>query len=644
MKQGIQSWHTLVRFVRYYFNIGGLLRTFFVPWRRERYESDQEGVWKWVEQGVFYLFAVVLGMIVRTLAILAGLITLLVLLILYPLFLLVPFNIRFESLVKNGSLGREWAYPVTYTLNKHGREMRNMAEVLVIDHDKAIDRIERVLSRSTQQNVLVVGSQGIGKTTRLAHLARQMYRDLSVPSLNGKRLVQLFPEEMEVATIQTCIKEAINAQNVVLVIENIERFNIIGILEPYLDSNHFQMILTTDWQAYNDDYKHRDNLMRATEMVEMYPPDEETTLMYLLDWVIGNGQQGRFDKEVLAAVIILTNKLMVNLAQPEKSIDILEELSGLGNAQISVGDVEALISEKTNVPLGVLHQDEKEKLLNLEDVLNQHVVGQQEAIHAIASAMKRGRAGVADSPKPIGSFLFLGPTGVGKTHTAKMLARYYFGAEHMMIRFDMSEFRELESMDRFIERLANQIEEMPFSLVFFDEIEKAHPDILNLFLQMLDEGRMHTPAGRIMSFSNTIIICTSNAGAVYMMENETESPELLINHIVGEGIFRPEFINRFDAAVLYRSLNRSSIESVATIELNKLNTHLKKKYDLEIAITDELIKTIARKGHDPKFGVRPLDRVIQNEIETYVADILLSGNFPANRIIEIDPKSIEPKF
>ena len=129
-----------------------------------------------------------------------------------------------------------------------------------------------------------------------------------------------------------------------------------------------------------------------------------------------------------------------------------------------------------------------------------------------------------------------------------------------------------------------------------------------------------------------------------MMENETESPELLINHIVSEGIFRPEFINRFDAAVLYRSLNRSSIESVAAIELNKLNTHLKKKYNLEIAISDELIKTIARKGHDPKFGVRPLDRVIQNEIETYVADILLTGNFPENRIIEIDPQQIEPKF
>lgn len=636
MNKSIASWHALIKFIRYYFTIGGLLRTFFVPWRREAYESDQEGIWKWVEQATFFVFAVILGMVIRTVTILVGLFSLLIMFLLYPLFLIIPFDISFESLVKNGSLGREWAYPTTYILNKHGRDIRHMSEVLVIDHDHALERIERVLSRKTQQNVLVVGSQGIGKTTRLGHLARQMYRDLSVSSLNGKRLVQLFPEEMNVDDIQTCIKEAIDARNVVLVIENIERFNIIGLLAPYLDNHHFQMILTTDWGAYNEVYKHQDNLMRTTEMVEMYPPDEETTLMYLMDWVIHNKEQKRFEQEALTAVIMLTNKLMMNASQPEKSIDILEELSILPSKEITVADVEVLISQKTNVPLGALHQDEKEKLINLEDVLNQHVIGQEPAIRAIASAMKRARAGVDDSPKPIGSFLFLGPTGVGKTHTAKMLASYYFGGEHMMIRFDMSEFRELESMSRFIERLANSIEEMPFSLVFFDEIEKAHPDILNLFLQMLDEGRMHTTSGRIMSFSNTIIICTSNAGATYLMKNDVESQDLLIDYIVHEGLLRPEFINRFDATVLYQSLNRNSIEQVAEITLKKLNAHLIKKYGLQISITDELVKAIARKGHDPKFGVRPLERVIQDDIETYVADMLLRGTTPPGGVITID--------
>ncbi|MCA9352980.1 ATP-dependent Clp protease ATP-binding subunit [Patescibacteria group bacterium] len=643
MKTGLQSWRVLVKFILYYFSIGGLLRTLLVPWRQERYSSTERGIWKWVEQATFYLFAVIFGFLVRSGTILLGLLTLLLACILLPIFAFVPIRISFEKLVTLGSLGREWAYPVTWELDKHGRDLRHMPEVLVIDHDKAIEQMERVLSRATQQNVLVVGSQGVGKSTRLGYLARQMYRDLSVPALNGKRLVQLFPEEMAVGDIQACIKEAIKARNVVLVIENIERFNIVGILEPYLDNNYFQMILTTDWASYDGTYKHHSNLMRVSEIVEMYPPNDEVTLLYLEDWTQSHRQQSRMDKTVLSTVIALTNKLMMNTAQPEKSIDILEELLTLPEEVITQEHVEQLISQKTNVPLGALKTQEKDILIHLEEVLKHHVIGQDRALHAIASALKRGRAGVADSPKPIGSFLFLGPTGVGKTYTAKMLATYYFGGEHMMIRFDMSEFRELDTLDRFLERLGADVEESPFSLVFFDEIEKAHPDILNLFLQILDEGQIHTPEGRLISFRNTIIICTSNAGAVYMIENETESEELLIDHIVRAGILRPEFINRFDATILYQSLKRPEIEEIATIMLNKLNTHILKQHNLEIIVTDELVKVLARKGHDPKFGIRPLARVIQDDIETQIADALLKDPTPKNLCLYIDPASIEPK-
>lgn len=639
MKTGIKSWHAIIKFILYYFSIGGLLRTFFVPWRQERYESDESGIWRWVEQATFYVFAVVFGMLLRTITIIIGIIVLLVMVLLFPLFALLPIKATFENLVKMGSLGRDWAYPRTWQLDKHGRDLRHGTEVLVIDHDTAIEQMERILSRKTQQNVLVTGSQGIGKSTRLAYLARQMHRDLSVSALNGKRLVQLFPEEMAITDIQLCIQEAIKARNIVLVIENIERFNIVGILEPYLDNNHFQMILTTDWGAYNEKYKHNDNLMRVSEVVEMYPPDQKTTVMYLMDWTNMNRESKRMNQDVLAAVVVLTDKLMMNSFQPEKSIDILEELAVLEEKEITVEDVEKLISQKTNVPIGTLQRDEKDKLIHLEGVLKEHVIGQDTAVRGIASALKRGRAGVDDSPKPIGSFLFLGPTGVGKTHTAKMLAQYYFGGEHMMIRFDMSEFRELNTMSRFIERLGDQVEESPFSLVFFDEIEKAHPDILNIFLQILDEGEFHTTTGRKISFRNTIIICTSNAGSRYMMENSTESQELVINHIVSEGLLRPEFINRFDATVLYQPLSRANIEKVTLIMLNKLNKHIRKKHQLEIIITDDLIKAVAKKGHDPKFGVRPLARVIQDDIETFIADALLM-DVPRYQCLFVDTEII----
>ena len=468
-----------------------------------------------------------------------------------------------------------------------------------------------------------------------------MHRDLSVPALNGKRLVQLFPEEMAAETIQKCIKEAIAARNVVLVIENIERFNIVGILEPYLDNNHFQMILTTDWGSYNQTYKHHQNLMRVSEVVEMHPPDDKTTMLYLRDWTYGNRQSKRMSNDVLASVVLLTNKLMMNQAQPEKSIDILDELASIADKEITVQHVEKLLSQKTNVPLGALNRDEKDKLIHLEEVLSSHVIGQKKAIKAIASALKRGRVGVADSPKPIGSFLFLGPTGVGKTHTAKMLASYYFGGEHMMIRFDMSEYRELDSMSRFIERLGTQVEEAPFSLVFFDEIEKAHPDILNIFLQLLDEGEIHTQTGRTISFRNAMVICTSNAGATFMMANDHESQEFLVNHIVSQGILRPEFINRFDATVLYESLSRDEIKRVTLIMLNKLNKHIMKQHNLEVLVTEELANALARKGHNPQFGVRPLARVIQDYIETEIADVLLSEPVPFNLSLIIDPEILE---
>jgi ATP-dependent Clp protease ATP-binding subunit ClpC len=636
MRKGIKSWKNLIRFVKYYFSIGGLLKTLFVPWHRDWYKREP-GLWGFFEKLGFDIFTRVIGFIIRITTVFFGIISLIVVLILFPIFLIIPFNISFEKLARIGSLGREWAYPITFYLDKHGRDMRKLPEYLVIDHDHALEQIEMTLSRQTQQNVLIIGSQGIGKTTRLSHLARKMYRDLSAPALNGKRLVELFPEEMSVQDIEYCIKEAIDAKNIILVIENIERFKILPILQPYLDNNNFQMILTTDFSSYHEKFKHNAALMRVAEVVEFFPPNDEITMLYLIDWCEQHSVTHRFPDDTLAAVVILTDKLIMNDYQPEKSIDILEELVNLKKKVINPEDVEFLISRKTGIPLGALNSNEKEKLIKLEDVLKSHIIGQDSAVHSIASALKRARSGVVDSKKPIGSFLFLGTTGVGKTHTAKMLAQYYFGAEHLMIRFDMSEFRELESMTRFIERLGAGIEESPYSLVFFDEIEKAHPDILNLFLQILDEGEMHTTTGRVISFRNTIIICTSNAGSDYMMANDVESQELLIDHIVSAGVLRPEFINRFDATVLYKALNRESIKKITRIELDKLNVHLNKKQNIMIDITDELVEAIARKGHDLKFGVRPLHRVIQDDVETQVADFLLkSDDTPYHVCIPID--------
>ncbi len=641
MKTGTASWKALWNYTAYFFSIPGLLRTLLVPWHRDRHVREK-GVWGFFEHLAFLFITRLIGFVIRLVTIFIALLCFVLLLLIYPIFVLFPIKLSFEDLVKHGSLGREWAYPITYHLDKHGRDLKKLPEYLVIDHDHAIERIERSLSKKTRQNVLVVGSQGIGKTTRLAYLARKMYRDLSVPALNGKRLIELLPEELSLDEIEYCIKEAIRARNVVLVIENIERFKILGLIQPYLEDDHFQMILTTDYSFYHEHFKHNQTLMTSCEVVEFFPPDDETTYLYVIDWCLQNKQMHRFSDEALAAVVLLTDKLIMNEYQPEKSVRLLEELASLPQEHIGPEDVEMVLSQKTGIPLGALQQDEKQKLLELEDVLKAHVIGQDEALHAIASALKRGRSGVVDTKKPIGSFLFLGTTGVGKTHTAKMLAQYYFGGEELMIRFDMSEFRELDTMGAFVERLSASLDEHPYSLVFFDEIEKAHADILNLFLQMLDEGELHTQAGRTISFRNTIIICTSNAGADYLMANDVDSQEMLIEHIVSQGVLRPEFINRFDDVVLYKQLNRESIKKVTRILLDQFNKYLFKKQQLKLAVTDELVDYLARKGHDTKFGVRPLARVIQDEVETYVADQVLRGNLPEDGIIHLTLKE-EPE-
>ncbi len=639
-KEQFRSWQHLRDFVVYYFSIPRLLHSLFIPWHRDTYKSEEGGVWGLMENIGFALFTRALGFLIRSITILAGLIAIFLVYLSLPLILLLPIRFDYRKLSKIGSIGKDWSYPITYFLDAHGRDLRLTPDVLVIDHDGGLKQVERALSRDHQQNVLIVGPQGVGKTTRLSYLAKKMYRDLSIPKLNGKRLVELFPEELTKEELHRCFHEAVNAGNIVLVIENIERFHILDVVETYLDVPHFQIILTTDNEHFNATFKYNAHLMRAVDVVQFFPPDRKTTMLYLIDRVEREGIRHRFPDDTLASIVILSEKFLLNDYQPEKSMDLLDELVLLDKEVVRPEDVEELIAEKLHIPLGVIRQDERDKLLHLEEVLNHYVIGQEEAIHAIAASLKRSRLGVRDEKRPIGSFLFIGTTGVGKTHTAKTLAQYYFGSKEFFHRFDMSEYRDLSSIERFMDQLGAKIEDAPYSLVLFDELEKAHPDLLNVLLQVLDEGVMHTPKGRAINLRNTIIIATSNAGARYILENGNVSKELLIQHIISERILRPELINRFDAVILFRPLSREEVKKVAILLLNELNVTLAKRHGIQVSIDPELVDALAREGYSLTFGLRPLRRLIQDKAETYVADLLLKGGIPESGIIHIDPKVI----
>ena len=321
----------------------------------------------------------------------------------------------------------------------------------------------------------------------------------------------------------------------------------------------------------------------------------------------------------------LADRLIGNQAEPIKSISVLEELQTLGK-KITVLDVRQVVSDKTNIPIGDIGADEKKILVGLEDSMKEKIVGQDEAVKDLAEALRRLRTGISDHNKPAGSFLFLGPTGVGKTYTAKILAESYFGRKNAMIRFDMSEFSSSSSMTVFTERLTGAIEEAPMSLVFFDELEKATSAIHNLLLQVLDEGRLTRSSGREASFKDAIIIATSNAGSAEIISNPQIDKKVLINDLIKNRIFAPEFLNRFNDIILFKPLDQGEAIKITTLLLNEFAQNLLNDKKIVLVITDALIDKVSSAGYDPEFGARPINRAIEEIVQNKVAEYIMAGN------------------
>lgn len=297
-----------------------------------------------------------------------------------------------------------------------------------------------------------------------------------------------------------------------------------------------------------------------------------------------------------------------------------------------------VLERKTKMPLGAVTETEQKKLLNLEELLHKRVIDQEEAIRGIADAIKRARSGIRNQKRPIGSFLFLGPTGVGKTETSKALAAVYFGNEEAMVRFDMTEFQDEDSISRLIGSfeknesgiLASRVRTSPYGVVLLDEFEKSHLKVKNLFLQILDEGLFSDYLGERVNMRNTIIIATSNAGSQLIWEltekgaNVTELERQIVAYVQKERILSPELINRFDAVIIFRPLSMEMLKEIAKIMLGRLVSRLKSQ-NISLKITDELVEAVAKGGYDPAFGARPMQRFIQDKIEKVIAEKIIKG-------------------
>ena len=321
------------------------------------------------------------------------------------------------------------------------------------------------------------------------------------------------------------------------------------------------------------------------------------------------------------------------------------EENSLLRDRVTEEEISRIVARWTGIPVAKLMEGEREKLLRLDETLHERVVGQAEAVQAVADAILRSRAGIADPNRPIGSFLFLGPTGVGKTELAKTLARALFDDEKNMVRIDMSEYMEKYSVSRLIGappgyvgydeggQLTEAVRRKPYSVVLFDEVEKAHPDVFNVLLQVLDDGRITDGQGRTVDFKNTVIILTSNLGSAAILEGIEYDGEISqeakdeVNRLL-KASFRPEFLNRLDEIVFFKPLTKEQIGSIVRLMSKELVKRLEEK-QLSLTLTDEAVDYIVEQGYDPIFGARPLKRYMQHTLETMLAKSILAGGYVA---------------
>lgn len=312
-------------------------------------------------------------------------------------------------------------------------------------------------------------------------------------------------------------------------------------------------------------------------------------------------------------------------------------------------EIAEVLSKATGIPVSKMMEGEKEKLLRMEEELHKRVIGQEEAVDAVANAIRRSRAGLSDPNRPIGSFLFLGPTGVGKTELCKTLAKFLFDSEDAMVRIDMSEFMEKHSVSRLVGAppgyvgyeeggyLTEAVRRRPYSVILLDEVEKAHADVFNILLQVLDDGRLTDGQGRTVDFRNTVVIMTSNLGSDLIQGSKDESyseMKALVMSVVGQH-FRPEFINRIDETVVFHPLGKENIRAIASIQLERLAKRMETR-GYELVFTDALLDFIAEVGYDPIYGARPLKRAIQQEIENSLAQQVLSGQLLSGKVVTVD--------
>jgi ATP-dependent Clp protease ATP-binding subunit ClpC len=567
-----------------------------------------------------------------------------------------------------GGIGRDWAMGFTPTLEHFSSNVSQGVEYSggaahFLAHRDLLDGIASSLSRGS--GVALVGENGVGKTTLVNGLAQHTlegrYPDLQyyqIMSLNASLILSYSGNQLEKLMLQL-FGEAVNAGNIILFLDDAELFFSSGvgafdmsqILLPVLKNRNVKVIAAftpSEWQHLQ---AQRSALAGSFVSVSIKEPTELDTYRILEDnaLLMEHRYKALISYEAIREAYRLSGQYMQEAAYPGKALSLLEQAMPYANSSVLTANSVQLAIERTKgVKVSTAGAPEVDMLLHLEDRIHERMINQKRAVGVVASALRRGRAGVSNPKRPVGSFLFLGPTGVGKTELARSLASVYFGDEHNMIRLDMSEYQRPEDVSRLLatggtneKSLLLSIREQPFSVVLLDEIEKAHPNILNLLLQMLDEGQLTDQQGRPASFRSSIIIATSNAGAADIAGRVREGGTLddferpLIDKLIAGGQFKPELVNRFDEVVLFRPLNEDELGQVAAVMLREVNRTLSTQ-QITVQLTPAALKQIVHQGYDPEFGARPMRRIIQKTVENAIAVKILRKEAGPGSTITLD--------
>lgn len=506
-------------------------------------------------------------------------------------------------------------------------------------------------------SVVLVGPSGVGKGAIIEGIADLMVEERVPRILQDKRLLKISVPHIVSAQggqgaeerFLYALEQVARTGNVVLVIEDIHELvgsgggiDLASILATELEKGYTFVIATTTPEGYSSAVE-RSVLGQKLTKITIDEPERNAAIR-ILESKIGNIEarnNAAFTYGAVAALVDLSSRYMHDRVLPEKAIELAKEVAlsvgkrGTGLQWVSKEDVAALVGEKTKIPVTQVTQDEGQKLLQLEEKLHERVIGQEAAVKSVSSALRRARTELRSEGKPIANFLFLGPTGVGKTELAKATAEVFFGSEQSMVRFDMSEYQNKDSVNRLIGGngeaglMTEAIRKNPFSLLLLDELEKAHPDILNLFLQVMDDGRLTDGLGRTIDFTNVILIATSNAGTRYIQDEVMKgtAPSLIKDALVNNELrqlYRPEFLNRFNDIIVFSPLTEADVTAIAYLLIAKVQKRMEAK-NITLEVTDAAIHELAKAGYDPKFGARPLRRVIEERVENLLADELLKG-------------------